>query len=79
MSAFQFALAFPGSPKICRVFCGGCERTTGDASPPGHKCKLQGDGGEVMETHHQTVPGCFWLTLTHLEISLGCFLQEENI
>lgn len=78
MSAFRFALAFPGSLKTYRVFCGGCERTTGDVNPPGHKWKLQGDGGEVLDTYHQTMPGCFWLTPTHLEMSLGRFLQEEN-
>lgn len=32
----------------------------------------------MLETHHQTTPGCFWLTPTHLEMSLGHFLQEEN-
>lgn len=29
---------------------------------------------EVLETHHQTVPECFWQTLTHLEMSLAGLL-----
>lgn len=69
MSAFWFAVAFPGSPKIYRIFLDVCERTTGDANPPGHSRRCQGDGGKVLETHHQTVPECFCQTLTHLEMT----------
>lgn len=52
---------FPGSLKTYRVFSGGCERTTGDVSPPGLKWKLQGDGGEVMKTP----PNSTWVFLAN--------------
>lgn len=50
---------------------GGCEPTRTQEKTPGGWRTSDGDSPP-------TVPGCLWVTLTHLGMSLGCFLEEEN-
>lgn len=77
-SAFQFAIAFPGSPKFYSIVLGGCKRTAMDVNPPGCQENLQGWGGEGLETPHWTTVECFWQTLTHPEVSLESFWQKKK-
>jgi len=77
-SAFQFAIAFSGSPKLYRIFFRWLWKDHGGCEPTRTIAKLQGSRGRVLETHHQTISECFWQTLTYLKMSLDSLLHEEK-